>query len=105
GFTDFAASVEAGAAGHVHVEEHEVWLIDADFFERIVASGRLDYGVTLRRERGFHHAPHLRLVVHYQNGRVHHRLVTVFVPASVIGHDRLAAGRKRRNRGRAGPGG
>src|SRR5580693_3042246 len=62
-----ATGIEARDSGHVHVEKNQIGALGSKFFQSFVAGFRFDHAITLRRERGTHHAPNLRFVIHDQN--------------------------------------
>ena len=67
--------------GHVHVEQHEVRQLAAEDLQGLFAAARFQHLVMLGRQRGAHHAPDLRLVVHHQDLRARSLFALLVRPA------------------------
>ena len=73
GGPNFAASIEAGDAGQIHVENDQVGVLGTDKTERLFSRFGFDDGITVRGKSGAHHPADLGLVVDDENGLVRHQ--------------------------------
>jgi hypothetical protein len=62
-----SAGFKSAYARHIQVEQYEVEHLARKFFKSLFSRARLNDLVTVPNQGGFHDAPYLRIVVHYQD--------------------------------------